>query len=285
MMGKLRLMSQNQWNSVENAPAWEAMGLDSSAACRMKGHIRVLKELMPDILGGQEVNAVMQQYLKFYCMDEGLPYTQIWGNFTPLIYRADKLELVDSEYLLYPKEIPGWEGEFNDVKSKSCNLGVFRSKEDGKVFIFATTHLWWMNGEEPGTLYYRAGSDEARTYQVGLALALIRKYQEKYDNCAVFFVGDMNTGYNSEAIQLALNEGGFRHAHDVAVEYACEGAGYNRCNPNGPGKWLDWPFELSIDHILVKDIPENCVKRFERYTPDYYLQVSDHAPVYVDVEW
>ena len=95
-MSKLRLMSQNQWNVTENLPFWKERGEDCSAEVRMKGHVRILKELLPDIVGGQEVNAEMQKYLKFYCMDEHLPYTQIWGGFTPLIYRADKLELLDA---------------------------------------------------------------------------------------------------------------------------------------------------------------------------------------------
>lgn len=283
-MSKLRLMSQNQWNYTSNLPNWQELGLDCSAETRMKGHIRVIKELMPDIIGGQEVNMHMQMYLKFYCLDEGLPYTQIWGHYTPLIYRADKLELLDTEYIIYPEHVEEFEGTFNDVRSKSCNLGVFRTKEDGKVFIFATTHLWWKNGQDTSSSYYQAGSDEVRKLQIKMAMELIGKYQQKYDNCPVVFVGDMNAKYDSLAITCALQEGGFSHAHDVAVEYVQEGIGYNGCGPKGPGTWKDKPFKHAIDHILVKDIPKDSVRRFDRYTPDYYLVLSDHAPVYIDIE-
>ena len=58
-MSKLRLMGQNQWNYTNNAPAWEERGLDCSSAVRMKGHLKIFKELMPDILGGQEVTKDM----------------------------------------------------------------------------------------------------------------------------------------------------------------------------------------------------------------------------------
>lgn len=283
-MSKLRLMSQNQWNYVDNLPNWKEQGLDCSAEVRMKGHVRVIKELMPDIIGGQEVNMHMQMYLKFYCMEEGLPYTQIWGHYTPLIYRADKLELLDTEYLIYPEYVEGFEGTFNDVRSKSCNVGVFRTKEDGKVFIFATTHLWYKNGHDPKDSAYQAGSDEVRRLQIKMALDMIGKYQQKYKNCPVIFVGDMNAEYESPAITYALQEGGFRHAHNVAAEYAHEGTGYNGCGLSGPGIWTDLPFQNAIDHILVKDVPEGSIRRFERYTPDYYLVLSDHAPVYIDVE-
>ena len=59
-MSKLRLMSQNQWNCVNNNEFWAERGEDCSAEVRMKGHVRILKELLPDIVGGQEVNAEMQ---------------------------------------------------------------------------------------------------------------------------------------------------------------------------------------------------------------------------------
>ena len=278
-MATLRLMSHNLWNRTDNIPGWEERGLDCSAALRMKSHIRVYQELMPDIIGGQEINRDMYPLLKFYSMDANIPYSIIWENFTPIVYRADKLELLANDYVLYPKKVEGFNGEYNDVESKSCNIGVFRNKESGKVFIFATTHLWW----QPETM--AAGSDAVRRLQLKTATEVISDYQKKYDGCPVILVGDMNTGYNTPAIQYALNDGGYKHAHDIATDFVCEGVGYNDCGFYGPGdKWWDKPFEEAIDHILVKDADANSVKRFDRYTPDYYLTVSDHAPVYIDIE-
>ena len=40
---------------------------------------------------------------------------------------------------------------------------------------------------------------------------------------------------------------------------------------------------VQIDHILIKFAPVDFVRRFERYTPDYYLPLSDHSPVFADV--
>lgn len=283
-MSKLRLMSQNQWNNTPNREAWEEQGLDCSAEMRMKGHVKVFEELLPDVVGGQEVNKEMQQFFKFYCLEKALPYTQIWGNFTPLFYRADKLELVDTEYILYPAQVEEYEGRFNDVKSKSCNLGVFRVKEDGTLFIFATTHLWWKSSN-PASRHYQNGSDEVRAMQMKMATELIAKYQEKYGNCPAFLVGDMNAPLSSPALQYALGVAGYVHAHDVAVEYANDNCGYNSCSPAGPGAaWQDRPHPTAIDHILGKGLPEGAVRRFDRYMTEEYLYLSDHAPVYVDVE-
>lgn len=285
-MATLRLMTQNQWNYTKNAPAWEEKGLDCSAETRMRGHVRVLRELLPDVVGGQEVNKDMQWLLKLYAMEEGLPqYAQIFGNYTPILFRPDKLELLDTDYLLYPVTVEGYEGKFNDALSKSLNLGVFRNKESGRVFLFATTHLWWMQEKDPArAVSYRVGSDHVRTLQLKMAVKRIEEYRRKYGDCPAILVGDLNTGYASEAVQYAVTEGGYRHAHDVAVDYRDEGRGYHWCSPTGYGPWLEGRFEDAIDHILVKGLDGDAVRRFDRYTPEYYLTLSDHAPVYIDVE-
>ena len=276
-MSIIRLMGQNVWNCTGNLPTWEEKGLDCSSAVRMKGHVRILAELLPDILGGQEVNMQMQLDLKMNCIGKNLPYTIIWGNMTPIIYRADKLELLDTEYLLYPAHVDGYEGSFNDVRSKSCNVGVFRTKEDGKVFVFATTHLWWKSSEA------QPGSAEVRKIQLSMATELVKTYQEKYGNCPAVLVGDLNAGYYAQALRWALEEGGWQHAHDVAVEYRHEGKGFNGCGVH-PGVWQDEPFEKALDHILVRDTPKEAVRRFDRYCAEDYVYLSDHAPVYIDLK-
>ena len=76
----------------------------------------------------------------------------------------------------------------------------------------------------------------------------------------------------------------FVHAHDVAVESAGEDQGMNDLKGEHPGnRWLEGGFLAAIDHILVRDVPQNSVLRFERYMTEDYLVLSDHAPVYVDM--
>ena len=181
-----------------------------------------------------------------------------------------------------------FEGSFNDAKSKSWNLGVFRIKENGKTFIFATTHLWWKKSpddtKQMGNTQYQAGSDEAREYQISILAKKIKFYREKY-NCPAVLVGDLNTGYLSRAVQYLLKNG-FRHAHDIATEYAEEAIGYHDCFPWGyRTEYYDSPFEAAIDHIFLIGEKEGAVKRFERYSPDYYFPISDHSPAYIDVEF
>lgn len=287
MADRIRLMSHNIWNRDDNSPDWEKNGEDCSAKVRVNGLIRVYKELMPDVIGCQESSALMADLLSQNFEKEGLKYTIVWGRFTPIIYRSDKLELIDSVFHTYPEHIDGFEGEFNDVKSKAFNLGVFRVKESGQLFVFATTHLWWKQSPSDKLFSqgsaYQEHSDEAREYQLSTLIKTAKEYCLKY-NCPAFVVGDLNTDYNSKAVQTAISCG-FKHARNIATEYAEERVGYHNCFPWGyERKYFDTPFEKAIDHILVFNEKTGSVKRFERFSPEWYFPISDHSPAYVDVE-
>ena len=83
----------------------------------------------------------------------------------------------------------------------------------------------------------------------------------------------------------AVRANGFRHAHDIATEYAEEAVGYHYCFASCyETEYYDWPFEKALDHIYVIGEDEGAVKRFERYSSDYYFSISDHSPAYVDLE-
>lgn len=286
-MSALRIMTHNVWNCDKNFPAWEEKGEDCSPQARVGGLLRVYRETLPDVIGGQEVSALMADLLKEGFQKEQVTYALIWGRYTPILYRADKLELVDTEFATYPEKVQGFEGCFNDVRSKSWNLAVFRVKSSGKRFVFATTHLWWKISPEKDQSFsspnYQIGSDEAREAQIAMLLKKMEAYREKYD-CPAVLVGDMNCAYNSKAMQIVRSRG-FRHAHDIATEYAEEAVGYHYCFPDGyKTQYSDMPFETAIDHIYVIGETEGAVKRFERYSPEYYYPISDHSPAYIDIE-
>lgn len=287
MGSRIRLMTHNVWNKDYNSPDWEARGESCAAAARVGGLLRVYGETRPDIIGGQEVSARMADLLKEGFAEAPVDYTLVWGRFTPILYRAEKFELIDSAFGTYPEAIPRFEGSFNDAKSKSWNICVFRVKESGGVFIFATTHLWWKkspdNGAQIGNVQYQAGSDEAREYQISVLAEKISFFREKY-RCPAVLVGDFNTDYRSKAVRSLLGKG-FRHAHDIAVEYAEESIGYHDCFAWGyRTEYYDAPFEEAIDHIFLIGEEAGAVKRFCRYSPDYYFPVSDHSPAYIDID-
>lgn len=280
-MTKLRLMSTNQWACDQNKPAWEAMGEDCSYSVRMPGFLKYYMETKPDILGLQEVTAKMADKLMRLFCEEDLPYALLWGRDTPIIYRTDLFELIDSKFLVYPDEFPGHEGCFNNSKTKSYNMGVFRIKESGKLIILMTTHLWYKSGN-PAAKSYQPYSDEARAYQLGLAMDCLDKYQAKY-NCPAVIMGDMNAQRDKPCIQLALSRG-FAHGYDVAVEHRDEGNGHHYCFPDGFKGYTPSAATNAIDHILVRGFEEGAIRTYDRYAPEYYMKLSDHIPVWIDAE-
>lgn len=278
----LRLMSNNIWWCDENQPAWEKIGADCSARVRARGFVRVYTELCPDVIGFQEVSSVMLRELSKVMQEQGVGYSVLWGGDTPIMYRADKLELVDSTFAYYDEHIDGFEGKFNNDHTKSYTVAVFRIKESGRIFVFATTHLWWKSGN-PASGSYQPHSDEARAYQLTLLSDIVKGFADKY-SCPAVIVGDMNAGYNSLAVKAAF-ERGYLHAHDLATDYRDETNGDHYCYGDGYRGYEPRPFECGIDHILLSGAGEGSVKRFDRYYPEYYMPLSDHFPAYIDVEF
>lgn len=96
-------MTHNVWNCDNNHKAWEEKGEDCSAKARVGALVQIYRDTLPDIIGGQEVSALMADLLKENLLAAGLDYTLIWGRFTPILYRADKFELLDSHFESYPE--------------------------------------------------------------------------------------------------------------------------------------------------------------------------------------
>ncbi len=277
----MRFMSNNQWANDQNRPAWAARGEDCSAPVREKSFAAIYSKLLPDAIGFQEVSPLMLECLMRELQRNGTPYAALWGRDTPILYRADKLELIDSEFGIYPSECPGYDGCFNNFDSKSWNIAVFREKSSGRQILFASTHLWWMQDEPSDDPHaaFQPGSNAARVYQLGLLMDRIALYEQKYA-CPSILVGDLNCPYHSDPIRSAFARG-FRHANDVA-DKAYPYHGYHWCGGDGYEPYVPQPFEHAIDHILIHG--DLHVLRMERYIDDSYLPLSDHFPAYVDVE-
>lgn len=278
----LRLMSNNVWNCDNNCPDWAARGMDCSAPVRARVLAGIYASLAPDVIGMQEMTNLMTRELTANLREKGLNYAVLWGNFTPVFFRPDRLEVCDTVYFPFPEHYEGYEGIFNDVGSKSCCTALFRVKESGKYFIFSTAHLWWKSSD-PASKSYQHGSDEVRAIQADMAVRVLTGIQEKY-RCPLVFVGDFNTDYDSKAMRMVMSRG-FRHGHDIASEYACAENGYHWCGPDGYVPYEPKPFERAIDHIVCRDFPEGAVRRFDRATPECILPVTDHSPVWIDAEW
>lgn len=280
-MAELRILSANLWKCDTNQPAWAEKGFDCSVNARAPGVARILEETAPDVIGLQEISARMTELVQESLTTLGKDYAVLWGRDTPIWYRADRLELVDSRFAIYDEELPGHGGSFNNGKTKSRTIAVFRVKENGRLFVFASTHLWWKS-DNPESKSYQPFSGAARTYQLGILADEVDAFCEKHD-CPGYIVGDLNAVYSSEAIQSLLTRG-YLHAHDIATAHADETRGHHMCGNSGfdlnpdPGT-----FEQAIDHILCRGIADGTVRNFVRAAPEWYMPISDHMPVYSDI--
>ena len=281
-MLNIRFMSDNQWWSDSNKPAWKEAGLDCSADAREGGFMRLFADVDADIIGLQECSAYMADLHMRGFSDTGMGYSLLWGRDTPILYKTDKFELIDSAYLVYPKEVPGFEGEFNNLNTKAYCIAVLRSKETGDTVIFGTTHLWYMSSN-PAWKHYQPGSDEARVYQLGLMMDKAEKFIKKYD-CPAMLVGDMNSYTTSPAIQSAFARG-WVNARDVATDFADKGHGYHKCEASGYGPYVPQPAEKAIDQVLVKNAKADFVRSYKYFDEEYYMPLSDHLPILIDVKF
>lgn len=283
LMKSLRIMSNNIWCRGDNSPLWAKNGENCSAEHRAVGFVRVYSEVKPDIIGLQECTARLADNIMRMLTGKKMPYALLWGRDTPIIYRKDRLELIDSEFSVYPQELPGYAGTFNNGMTKSYCIGVFKDKDSGESFIFGTTHLWWKSSDEMAPPEeYQPHSDEARVYQMGLFTDCVEAFREKY-GCSAVLVGDLNAVYSSKAVSNTLARG-YEHAYDIAAEHRDETCGIHYCYEDGFDMYeKKQTFCESIDHILVSGDLQKRIKSFERYYPNYYMPLSDHFPVWIDV--
>lgn len=193
-------------------------------------------------------------------------------NFTPLFIKNGKFDLLDYGYMLY-------DGELNDVDSKSVTWAYLRDKENGNAFIAAATHLFWQHGDEGN-----AGRVRNADQVFELAKTLCAKY-----NVPFILGGDYNCRFGSAAINR-FHENGFINVHDDAAD----ADDTNTCHSYPKfsekiGIYESTVTELgdyhkrAIDHIYAYNINETTkFNRFKVIDEPYALEASDHCPIMVD---
>ena len=282
-----RLMSNNQWKCDANRPVWIANGEDCSAEARVDGLVRAYKQALPDVIGLQEVSMHMEDLmmarLRSFTTDggEGVRYDLITGGDTPILYRCDRLLLIASGFFRYDESIPGYEGCFNNSGTKSYTYGVFQRLEDGKRFALMSTHLWWKsaNPERPN---YQPHSNIARACQINLAIRKMNEVLREFD-CPGVIMGDFNAAMGSLCMN-AVDEAGWTEAYYVTLGEREDSKGHHPCGDNGYSRTEPGRFEEAIDHIIVEKNSPIRVNAYKRITDAWFDPVSDHYPLYIDVE-
>lgn len=285
------LLSSNQWKCDINHRAWLKRGEDCSAEGRVGGLLRAYASVLPDLMAWQEVSLHMADLLMEKLRDlptdggERAQYEYVSGGDTPVVFRRDKLRLIESGFTRFPEAVPGLEGKFNNGDSKSCAWGLFEERATGRRLAFMSTHLWWKSSD-PANENYQPGSAEARAWQIGEAGRILDGVAARYD-CPAVIMGDLNAVLDSACLKRAFADG-WREGHDLASLSRDETRGHHPCFAWGWERGTPGSFSEAIDHVLIKDAPKNggrlTVNHFSRLTDEYFDKISDHYPLWIDAE-
>lgn len=237
----------------------------------------IVATYVPTVLGLQETT---QGYHEgFTPMLEELGYTCIDGsegliNHTLLYYKADKVTLLDSGFLLYSGA--------NNANSKSLTLGVFEDKSVAKKFAIINTHFMWSDPE--------LAEGEANSTRVSNARELIgvkNAILKKYPNIPVIMGGDLNCKVHEDPHEVLKNGGMISVWEEATVKNDSGGRkGYSTydaeektftASPKVWGFYTD-----SIDHAYAT--PNTNVKTYCSLADLYCQWTSDHMPVVVEFD-
>ena len=220
--------------------------------------------LQPDLFGAQEAKPAWIEFL-----DKELSgYGRIGvsrskdgkGEYTPIYYKKDKFNLIDSGtfWLSNTPNVVGsrFEGANND---RIATWGLFEIKATGKKLLMLNTHL-------------DTASEEIRT----LELELIFEFLKDYDKYPIYMTGDFNFQRHFSTYSLMTSE--YRDCEYLAESQMSKGVntfnGFG--NNNSMGDYVFTDSHNSNKIICHKVINE---KRFGDFTFDGY--VSDHYAVYI----
>ena len=149
---------------------------------------KLVDELRPDVAGMQEVTVTWRKWLDDYVFNDS--YASVGdvrspgSEATPIYYRADKFELVDSGtfWLSDTPDEPG--SKLADANlPRIATWAVLRDKATGKEFAYINTHLDH-NGDNS-----TAAANAVRKAQLGV----IVRFAQRFGDMPLFLGGDLNT--------------------------------------------------------------------------------------------
>ncbi len=233
-------------------------------------------EYLPDVIGLQENAASVQSYhlrmSKYgYSAVPTKPTNKAGRDYTAMLYRADKLDILECGWHLYD--------DGAGDQSKSVAWAVFKDKASGDVFAVGSTHFYW-TGDDLGK--------SARLKDAEQLTEVVKNITSKY-NCPMIVGGDYNCNINSDPIKN-LYKAGFENLQKLSPEtmditthhsYSPWNAELNLyIDVVVPSK----AYSSAIDHALLYNKSTLTPKMWRVILHDYTLLSTDHCPVMVDFD-
>lgn len=162
---------------------------------RSEMYRKLVDELMPDVVGMEEVTVNWRKWLDTYVFNDS--YASVGemrsagGEANPIYYRKDKYELVDSG-TFWLSATPDKSGSYttvtvDDVEYKAnypriCTWVILKDKTTGRQFAHMNTHLDH-NGNNDSTAGNNIRKEQIR---------VIIRFAERFGDMPVFLTGDLN---------------------------------------------------------------------------------------------
>lgn len=233
-------------------------------------------EYLPDVIGLQENAASVQSYhlrmSKYgYTPVPTKPKNKANRDYTAMLYRADKLDILECGWHLYD--------DGAGDQSKSVAWAVFKDKASGDVFAVGSTHFYW-TGDDLGK--------SARLKDAEQLTEVVKNITSKY-NCPMIVGGDYNCNINSDPIKN-LYKAGFENLQKLSPETMDITTHHSYSPWNAElGLYIDVvipskAYSSAIDHALLYNKSTLTPKMWRVILHDYTLLSTDHCPVMVDFD-
>lgn len=233
-------------------------------------------EYLPDVIGLQENAACVATYhtrMKQFGYSP-VPITPTNSNkqdYTAMLYRADKLDIVKCGYYLYD--------DGAGDKSKSVSWAVFKDKASGDVFAVGSTHFYWTSDDL---------GKSARIKDAAQLAEVVKDITTKY-NCPMIVGGDFNCNISSDPMKN-LFAAGFEDLQKISPD-TMDITTHHAYSPWNDALQLyidvvtpTKAYSSAIDHAIVYNKSTMVPKMFRVQLHDYTLLSSDHCPVMVDFD-
>ena len=288
---EIRLIVHNVWgwNEEKASGVWGYNPLHlNSASQRNLMMAELYCDLNADVIALQEYTDRLLRVKNNYDISpimEANGYSQVYtatgvaASATPIFYKTDKFELLESNVINLMTKYSGCGGD------KYMTIAVLKQKSDGNIFGVISIHMdYRYSNVASEQLTYNANRENMAKDACNEGL----KIQAKYKNCPVFICGDFNCNSTSTPYKKFL-DGGYIDVQGKALETDNGTTAFG--HPAWDQKKLIFRTDLSsgslgafadaIDHIMCKGTNVGMV-RYDILTDIVSASIADHMPHVLD---
>lgn len=246
----VRIMSHNVLHQSYHQLLTTDERLQTAAGCYL--------HFLPDSLGLQEFHRDLRPRLEELLEGRYLfvqpPYPQGEKDYTPLLYRPDRLKPVETRF-------HSFFGKNKGLWSYDC--AVYEDLREGGEVIHVNLHFHYDEKEIPP--------------QARLVNGLIRELKTKYPDAVVAITGDHNADRDSEAFSLLFFDTDLESACELCTDPAQRGNTWHT-----PDRF-EFRAEKEIDHVSFSQ-DTATLSSYRRVADPFISLASDHFPVLADLK-